>query len=81
MRLSQPYTTRKLAGGIAVLLVALLATAASRTIVATRDGAVDPWTPEQTVQPAALAKELADSKAADKPVVVCGYSYEKSPAH
>ena len=71
MRLAGPFTAPKLAWGIAVLLAALLATAASRTIVAAREGAVDPWTPEQTVQPAALAKELADSKPADKPVVVC----------
>jgi hypothetical protein len=71
MRLSKPYTTRKLACGIGVLLVALLATPAGRTIVVASDRLVDPWTPEQTVQPAALAKELADSKPTDKPVVVC----------
>jgi len=31
----------------------------------------DPWTSAQTVQPAALAKELADPKQSNRPTVVC----------
>jgi thiosulfate/3-mercaptopyruvate sulfurtransferase len=67
MRFSKPTTTHRWACGIAVLIVALMATA----MIAARDGAVDPWTPEQTLQPAALARELAGAKTADKPVIVC----------
>jgi hypothetical protein len=33
--------------------------------------ASDPWTVDQTVQPEAFAKELANSIASDKPVIVC----------
>ncbi|HKQ88203.1 MAG TPA: hypothetical protein VJS43_15705 [Candidatus Acidoferrales bacterium] len=31
----------------------------------------DPWTAAQTISPAAFAKELADSKAGDRPTIVC----------
>ena len=33
--------------------------------------APDPWAAEQTISPAAFAKELADSKAGDRPTIVC----------
>jgi thiosulfate/3-mercaptopyruvate sulfurtransferase len=35
------------------------------------DSQSDPWTNAQTVQPAQLAKELGDSRLADKPTVIC----------
>jgi hypothetical protein len=35
------------------------------------DDQAAPWTPAQSVDPAALAKELADSKAANPPKIVC----------
>jgi len=31
----------------------------------------NPWTPAQVIEPADLAKELANAKAPDKPIVVC----------
>jgi thiosulfate/3-mercaptopyruvate sulfurtransferase len=34
-------------------------------------GASDPWTAAQTVQPAELAKEIADPQVAKRPTVVC----------
>lgn len=35
------------------------------------DPPIDPWTSAQTVQPAGLAKELADPHASSRPTVVC----------
>jgi hypothetical protein len=37
----------------------------------TADSQSDPWTAAQTVQPVQLAKELGDSRLADKPTVIC----------
>jgi thiosulfate/3-mercaptopyruvate sulfurtransferase len=34
-------------------------------------GSTEPWSASQTVEPAALVKELADAKASDKPIVIC----------
>ena len=72
MRGSSTDAKRKLLRGISLLLVAALATIAARSIFAAGgDAPTDPWTAAQTVQPVAFAKELADSKPADKPTVVC----------
>jgi hypothetical protein len=72
MRGLKSNAVRKLLGGVAILIVAALATGAVRFLFgAAGDAQTDPWTAAQTVQPAALAKELADSKTADKPTVVC----------
>lgn len=60
---------RRFLRSISLLLPAAFAPSFARRAVA--DAPVDPWTPEQTVQPAALAKELADAKAGDKPTIVC----------
>jgi rhodanese-related sulfurtransferase len=37
----------------------------------TQQPAPDPWTPAQTVEPAALAKEIAASNATSKPAIAC----------
>jgi thiosulfate/3-mercaptopyruvate sulfurtransferase len=63
---------RSLSYGLSLLLVVAGATAAARSLRAARgDAPADPWTAAQTVQPADLAKELADANAAGKPTVVC----------
>lgn len=42
----------------------------------------EPWTNAQIVQPAELAKEIADAKGANKPVVVCsGFKFLYDGAH
>ena len=63
--------TRRSFVGLLLSTGAVLATVAVRPIFAADDAPADPWTAAQTVQPAALAKELADAKPADKPTVVC----------
>jgi len=62
--------TRRSFFGIAAAAVAALASAV-RPLFAADDAPADPWTPAQTVQPAAFAKELTDAKPAEKPTVVC----------
>jgi thiosulfate/3-mercaptopyruvate sulfurtransferase len=66
--------------GITYFLLSAARPAASQASTATRSmsaaepplpGASDPWTSEQTVQPAELAKEIADPEAAKRPTVVC----------
>jgi thiosulfate/3-mercaptopyruvate sulfurtransferase len=58
--------------GLLLLLIVAGATGATRSLrAAAEDSPSDPWTAAQTVQPADLAKELTDAKAADKPTVVC----------
>jgi thiosulfate/3-mercaptopyruvate sulfurtransferase len=62
---------RKILGGILALVIAALATGTVRSLfAAASDAPADPWTAAQTVQPADLAKELGDAKAAEKPTVV-----------
>jgi thiosulfate/3-mercaptopyruvate sulfurtransferase len=59
--------------GTALLLPAAFAgvAAAWPVFADAADAPAGPWTAAQTVQPAALAKELADAKLADKPTIVC----------
>jgi thiosulfate/3-mercaptopyruvate sulfurtransferase len=65
-------TAKTLLGAILLVLIAALTTGSARSLFgATGDAKTDPWATAQTVQPAALAKELSDAKAADKPTVVC----------
>jgi thiosulfate/3-mercaptopyruvate sulfurtransferase len=69
-RRSNPQT--KLLYGLFLLLIVAGATGAARSLVAAaQDAPADPWTAAQTVQPAELAKELADAKGTAKPTVVC----------
>src|SRR5579863_10244238 len=57
---------------LSLLFVVAAATGAARSLLAAAaDAPSDPWTAAQTVQPADLAKELADAKGAAKPTVVC----------
>jgi thiosulfate/3-mercaptopyruvate sulfurtransferase len=62
----------KLLCGLSLLLIVAGATGAARSLLAAAaDAPSDPWTAAQTVQPADLAKELADANAAGKPTVIC----------
>jgi len=64
--------TRRAFCGALLSAGAALATVATRPILAAPDDApADPWTAAQTVQPAALSKELAEAKPGDRPTVVC----------
>jgi thiosulfate/3-mercaptopyruvate sulfurtransferase len=72
MRISRSEATRKLLSGFSLLLVAVFAAMTTHSIFAAAgDAPADPRTAAQTVKPAAFAKELAESKPADKPTVVC----------
>jgi thiosulfate/3-mercaptopyruvate sulfurtransferase len=63
---------RKFLRSISLLLPAAVASGVARSVFAAVDDAPsDPWTAAQTVQPAALTKELADAKPADKLTIVC----------
>lgn len=58
--------------GILVVFIAAVTSGSARSLFgALADAPTDPWTAAQTVKPADLAKELSDSKAADRPTVVC----------
>jgi thiosulfate/3-mercaptopyruvate sulfurtransferase len=72
MSARQSHTVIILLYGISLLLVVAAAAGAARSLLAAApDAPTDPWTTAQTVQPADLAKELADAKSAGKPTVVC----------
>jgi thiosulfate/3-mercaptopyruvate sulfurtransferase len=72
MPFSRSAAAGKLLSGVSLWLVLVFAAIAAHSIVAAAsDAPADPWTAAQTVQPAALAKELAGSNPADKPTVVC----------
>ena len=72
MRVPKFDTAKTLLCGILIVFIASLTSGSARSpLGAAGDAQADPWTVAQTVQPAALAKELSDSKAADKPTVVC----------
>ena len=63
---------REFLRSISLLLPAALASGvASSVIAAAEDPPSDPWTAAQTVEPAALAKELAEAKPGDKTTIVC----------
>jgi thiosulfate/3-mercaptopyruvate sulfurtransferase len=76
-RFSQPllHTVLPLAAVlIAVVLFFVAASSARRASKAPNNPPAppsNPWTPAQVVEPADLVKELANSKASDKPIVVC----------
>jgi thiosulfate/3-mercaptopyruvate sulfurtransferase len=66
------FSRRCFLRSISLLLPAAFAPGVARAaLAASADAPADPWTPEQKVQPAALAKELAESKSADRPTIVC----------
>jgi len=72
MRPMDPRTRRKFLRFISMIVPAAFAPGVTRSLLAAAgDAPDDPWTPEQAIQPAALAKELAESKPADKPTIVC----------
>jgi thiosulfate/3-mercaptopyruvate sulfurtransferase len=72
MRFSGSAAAAKWLSRVSLLLVAVFAAVTAHSIVAAAgDAPADPWTAAQTVQPAALAKELAGSKSADRPTIVC----------
>jgi len=61
---------------VSAIIVGLLATTnviGERPVAASSASALpsEPWTDAQTVKPADLVKEMADTKGANKPVVVC----------
>jgi hypothetical protein len=72
MQALKSSTARTIFCGILIVLIAALTTGSAHMLFgAAADAPTDPWTAEQTVKPADLAKELGDAKAADKPTVVC----------
>jgi thiosulfate/3-mercaptopyruvate sulfurtransferase len=72
MHLLKSDPAKSLLCGTVILFIASLTAGSARSLPdAAGDAQADPWTPAQTVKPAELAKELSDSKAADKPTVVC----------
>jgi thiosulfate/3-mercaptopyruvate sulfurtransferase len=72
MSARQSHTVIILLYSVSLLLVVAAATGAARSLFAAAgDAPADPWTAAQTVQPADLAKELADAKGAVKPTIVC----------
>jgi hypothetical protein len=63
---------RQFLRAISLVLPAAFAPGVCRVaIAAAGDAPVDPWTPEQTVEPSALVKELAEAGSAEKMTVVC----------
>ncbi len=72
MRAIESSARRRFLHSISLLLPTAFAPGVARSVLAAADDKpVDPWTAAQTVQPAALAKELTDAKPADKPTIVC----------
>ncbi|MGA3293233.1 MAG: rhodanese-like domain-containing protein [Candidatus Acidiferrales bacterium] len=71
-------TIGTLMAGILMAVVVVFAAGAGRVLFGANgaggraaDAQSYPWTAAQTVQPAELAKELGDTKGAEKPTVVC----------
>lgn len=62
---------KSLAGMLAVPAAALLKSGAMGAAPQGGKSTPDPWTAAQMISPDAFAKELADSKADDKPTIVC----------
>ncbi len=66
------HSARNVLRALLLLLIVAGTIGAGRSLLAARgDAPSDPWTAAQTVQPADLARELADAKSAGKPTVVC----------